>query len=412
MSQQHFSAPPSEIAKESSRYGDEIPQRKQTREEYRKLKELEELRKAGSAPAAVDEQGHDINPHIPQYMVDVPWYVSYDHSRPTLKHQRNHPEKIAKYDGIRNWYKRADETIQDKDEIVIRFKPGSCENCGSTSHKRKECLERPRKIGAKYGGGPIRPADCKQPNLNLNWEGKRDRWNGVDVSVHQNVVLAEFSKLEELKKRMKDLGEIVASNSQGAEDLPIENTDNHNDDDGEEDEERYAEEMDMPGQKVDSKQRISVRNLRIREDTAKYLLNLDPESAYYDPKSRSMRGDPLLGKRSTSDHVNTLFTGDNYVRTSGDAKNFVQSQLFAWESHEKGIVVHQQADPTKLQLLHKQFRVKKAEYMSDMKRSILNTYGGEEHLQERPVEVSESVFCSIPSEVDDPVSLKISKLAK
>ena len=29
----------------------------------------------------------------------------------------------------------------------------------------------------------------------------------------------------------------------------------------------------------------SVRNLRIREDTAKYLLNLDPESAYYDPKA-------------------------------------------------------------------------------------------------------------------------------
>lgn len=36
----------------------------------------------------------------------------------------------------------------------------------------------------------------------------------------------------------------------------------------------------------------SVRNLRIREDTAKYLLNLDPDSAYYDPKSRSMREDP------------------------------------------------------------------------------------------------------------------------
>jgi pre-mRNA-processing factor SLU7 len=30
----------------------------------------------------------------------------------------------------------------------------------------------------------------------------------------------------------------------------------------------------------------SVRNLRIREDTAKYLLNLNPDSAYYDPKSR------------------------------------------------------------------------------------------------------------------------------
>lgn len=38
---------------------------------------------------------------------------------------------------------------------------------------------------------------------------------------------------------------------------------------------------------------ISSRNLRIREDTAKYLLNLDVNSAYYDPKTRSMREDPL-----------------------------------------------------------------------------------------------------------------------
>lgn len=38
---------------------------------------------------------------------------------------------------------------------------------------------------------------------------------------------------------------------------------------------------------------VMCRNLRIREDTAKYLLNLDTNSAYYDPKTRSMREDPL-----------------------------------------------------------------------------------------------------------------------
>ena len=38
----------------------------------------------------------------------------------------------------------------------------------------------------------------------------------------------------------------------------------------------------------------SVRNLRIREDTAKYLLNLDPNSAYYDPKSRCVNSGPLI----------------------------------------------------------------------------------------------------------------------
>jgi pre-mRNA-processing factor SLU7 len=44
---------------------------------------------------------------------------------------------------------------------------------------------------------------------------------------------------------------------------------------------------------MDTKTRITVRNLRIREDTAKYLINLDPSSAYYDPKTRSMRDNPL-----------------------------------------------------------------------------------------------------------------------
>lgn len=62
--------------------------------------------------------------------------------------------------------------------------------------------------------------------------------------------------------------------------------------DEDEDEDKYVDEVDMPGTKVDSKQRITVRNLRIREDTAKYLRNLDPSSAYYDPKTRSMRDDP------------------------------------------------------------------------------------------------------------------------
>lgn len=33
------------------------------------------------------------------------------------------------------------------------------------------------------------------------------------------------------------------------------------------------------------------RDLRIREDIPKYLLNLDENSAYYDPKIRSMRED-------------------------------------------------------------------------------------------------------------------------
>ena len=41
------------------------------------------------------------------------------------------------------------------------------------------------------------------------------------------------------------------------------------DDEDDEDEDKYAEDALMPGQKFETKQRITVRNLRIREDTAK-----------------------------------------------------------------------------------------------------------------------------------------------
>lgn len=71
------------------------------------------------------------------------------------------------------------------------------------------------------------------------------------------------------------------------------------------DEDKYAEAADMPGVKVDedSRTKITVRNLRIREDTAKYLYNLDPNSAYYDPKSRSMRENPFEQRGKNPDEV-------------------------------------------------------------------------------------------------------------
>jgi hypothetical protein len=50
------------------------------------------------------------------------------------------------------------------------------------------------------------------------------------------------------------------------------------------------------GQHFDAKNRQSVRNLRIREDTAKFLFNLDPNSAHYDPRTRAMRANPLQGE--------------------------------------------------------------------------------------------------------------------
>lgn len=246
--------------------------KKKSREDWRRAKELEEARKAGTAPAAVDEEGRDINPHIPQYISAAPWYIGTQGL--TLKHQRKQEEKQREFSGIDEWYKRGVDTTK----IATKYRKGACENCGAMTHKKLDCMERPRKVGAKFNGGVIAPDDHAQPNLQLDYDGKRDRWSGYDPKNHREII-EEYQKVEEAKRQLK------------AEKLKEDPEAPDSDEEGG-DEDKYVDEVDMPGTKVDSKQRITVRNLRIREDTAKYLRNLDPNSAYYDPKTRSMRDNP------------------------------------------------------------------------------------------------------------------------
>ena len=45
--------------------------------------------------------------------------------------------------------------------------------------------------------------------------------------------------------------------------------------------------------------------------------------------------------------------------------------MFAWEAYEKGADVHLQADPTKLELLHQEYKVKKGDFEQDKKLTVL-----------------------------------------
>ncbi|KAI8073282.1 Pre-mRNA splicing Prp18-interacting factor-domain-containing protein [Gongronella butleri] len=341
-----------------------------TKEDYRKQKDLEAARKAGTAPAAIDDEGNEINPHTPQFMLNAPWYV--DTGKVSLKHQRAPLKRQGpKFTADDNyWYARGKRA----GPAATKYRKGACENCGAMSHKTKDCVDRPRKKGARWTGKNIQADEIVQ-NVDLDWDEKRDRWNGYDPKEHDKV-MEEYNKIEDARREAK--ASAFAQGTDTTASSKAKDDDNADDDD----DEKYADEADMPGQHVNQKTRTTIRNLRIREDTAKYLLNLDTESAHYDPKTRSMRGNPLPDKQDDGG-----FAGDNFTRYTGDTNDMAKVQMFAWQAADRGTDVHLQANPTQVALLHKEFEDKKDKVRGSTQQSILDKYGGAEHLETLPKEL-------------------------
>lgn len=350
---------------------------KLSREEFRRQKDLDAARKAGTAPAELDAEGRAINPHIPQYISKAPWYL--DTGAPSLDHQRR-PDYDTSASKLNEWYDRGAKA----GPAATKYRKGACENCGAMTHKRKDCLERPRKKGAKYTNEDI-AADEVVQDIQVGYDAKRDRWNGYDPAEHSKIY-EEYAAIEQARQKLRE--EQIDSQTDAAVRKVAKAGGGGNDEFGSSDEEdadedKYADAADAVGQKLDAKTRITVRNLRIREDTAKYLINLDPSSAYYDPKTRSMRDNPNKNARPED----SKFAGDNFLRSSGEAVDVQKLQLFAWQSEARGNDVHLNANPTQGEILHQQFRKKKEELKTTSKVGILDKYGGAEYLEKAPKEL-------------------------
>lgn len=166
------------------------------------------------------------------------------------------------------WYQRGAKVAT----APKKFRKGACQNCGAMTHKKRDCMERPRKVGAwKTGANLAHDEVLPSAPLELNFDGKHDRWNGYDASEFKRVV-ERYEALEELRKeaaataeqkKLADEGDAEGADSAANADV----------DDG------FKAEST-----IDPRAKVTVRNLRNREDTAKYLRNLDVNSAYYDPK--------------------------------------------------------------------------------------------------------------------------------
>ncbi|KAE7997822.1 hypothetical protein FH972_002423 [Carpinus fangiana] len=258
--------------------------------------------KLGLAPAEVDEDGKEINPHIPQFMSSAPWYLNAD--RPSLKHQRKW-KSDPNY--TKSWYDRGAKIDQ-----ADKYRKGACENCGAMTHDTKSCMERPRKVGAKRTNKHIAP-DEKIETFELDYDDEAK----VDESKQM-----DFAKIEKRK--------LAYSGGHG-----------------------------------------------------KYLLDLDVNSAHYDPKSRSMREDPM----PDADPSDQFYGGDNRLRNSGEALEFEKLNTHAWEAFEKGHDIHMQAAPSQAELLYKNYKGIKEKLKSQNKGTILEKYGNAAAEEEIPMEL-------------------------
>lgn len=364
-----------------------------SREDHKKQRELEELRKAGAVAPEVDEDGNMINPHIPQYMSQAPWYLD---QKVGLKHQKGWMEKVTlkgsearHVSEIGRGKKGVSRTRNEFGELVKPSKGG---------RKAKQLQEQRSMVQGPRDNG-----------YDDSYDGKHDRWNGYDPAAYKQVMdryesldqarrkakAAQLEKKMAARKAKKDakaakkeerrlqkedrLKEKAAQGTLGPDESESGSDSDSDSDEGSDldDDDKIKNEDQQMGQKFDNHEggskgiRTTVRNLRIREDTAKYLYNLDPSSAYYDPKSRSMRADP----RPHIDPSEKLYSGDNMVRATGDVGEFSQSKVYAWQASERGQNLMVEANPTATQLMHKKYVEKKENVNEIHANRLMAKYG-------------------------------------
>jgi pre-mRNA-processing factor SLU7 len=108
----------------------------------------------------------------------VPWYLDIDHA--TLSHQRQDEDKLVVTASL-DEFNRVKKGVKKDGKAPLKFKKGACANCGATTHKKKDCVERPRKVGAKFSKKNIaRDEHVQAIDPNLGYAGRHDRWRNYN----------------------------------------------------------------------------------------------------------------------------------------------------------------------------------------------------------------------------------------
>ena len=424
----------------------------ETMQDRQKSRQEKEARAAGQLPPEVDvKTGSMINPHNPEFITKRPWYLGGNDEGPSLDHQAS---QKAESERLELSLQKADQLVELERQKLKdfqrrnKFKVGMwVEALPKNRRPYRICqIIRIAKKGTvfdlKYESGKVETdikmkkseRFAKNPRIRITktgnrtfaidkalhgketYDSKRDKYHGFEVEQHQARVREMHEERETIRKKLRALNQAqkdsgdgnVTNNSKEKKDHGSDSDSDCDSDAGSDSEDEFVQKDDearvhttrlaRQGGVGGAQMKVTARNLRIREDTAKYLRNLDPNSAYYDPKSRSMRDNP----NPQADPSEVQFAGDNFTRISGDAIGLAQTQVFAWDMSEKtgggtggeatgnagdggrgsegAGVIHPQANPSQAELMKKKFTTQAVDLKTKQKRAVLDKYGGAEYL--------------------------------
>jgi pre-mRNA-processing factor SLU7 len=132
-------------------------------------------------------------------------------------------------------------------------------SCGAMTHDKNSCMERPRKTGAKYTSLHIAP-DEKVESFELDYDGKRDRWNGYDPSTYSRVIEQYEAREEARRKYLKEqqLKKLEERNSKNeGEEASSEEEEEEEEDEDKVDEAKVDESKQMDFAKVEKRVRTT-----------------------------------------------------------------------------------------------------------------------------------------------------------
>lgn len=305
-----------------------------SKEEYKVQKTLEEAQKRGMLTLGKGASGFKVN---------TPWMQNTTRQKAAalpsvvMGHQKASMEE---------WFPRGAPQQQ-----VYKYREGACENCGAMTHKRKDCVERPRKIGAKFSGQNFQ-GDERMTDLDFSYEARHDRWNGFNPETYMELV-KEFNVT-----------------TQKAEENNLEKGTDIN--------EGFKRKM-MNRMYLDAasdpKTKTSM-GLRQDGDVPKYLMNLDDDAPAYDPKSRAMNGNP----NAKNQDGEPMFMGDLQERHTGNALELKAQDRFAYmmAKQDPSAELNSYALPTLTEMRFKMTKEQKSMKKGERYELIAKQYGGEE----------------------------------